>query len=194
MRRTLLAAILFSNVFWPAVLADVELVYTSGDTIKGSDVERDGDYYVLTKSDGSTVQIPMSQIVEVRLGVGEDPAIDEQNLDKDEDQPRTGLQVTKPAQLAGQPVRPSTPSQQLAVFGRPAQFQTGPQPDSMEPSYWDLSHDANADSRSTWVQPPNDPEWHPTSALGPDQLANHESTWVQPPNNPTWVPQSGFRN
>lgn len=194
MRRTLLAAILLSPMLWPAILADVELVYTSGDTIKGSDVRREGDYYVLTNYDGSTVQIPLSQVVEVRL-VGEDPAIDEQNLDTEQDQPRTGLQVmAEPTQLAGQPVQPSTPSQQLAVFGKPAQFQTGPQPDPMEPSYWDLSHDANAASRSTWIQPPTDPDWHPTSGLGPDQLANHESTWVQPPNDPTWVPQNGFKN
>jgi len=106
----------------------------------------------------------------------------------------TGMQVAEPVQLAGQPVQPSTPSQQLAVFGRPSRFQQGPQPDPIEPSYWDLSHDALADSRSTWIEPPNDPDWEPTSALGPDQLANHESTWVKPPNDPTWVPQSGFRN
>jgi len=193
MRRILLAAILLTSVFWPAVLADVELVYTSGDTIKGSDVERDGDYYVLTKYDGSTIQIPMSQIVEVRLA-GAEPATDEPDPSEEAEQPRTGMQVAEPVQLAGQPVQPSTPSQQLAVFGRPSRFQQGPQPDPIEPSYWDLSHDALADSRSTWIEPPNDPDWEPTSALGPDQLANHESTWVKPPNDPTWVPQSGFRN
>ena len=64
MRRTLVAAILLSSMLWIAVQADVELVYTSGDTIQGSDVERDGDYYVLTKHDGSTVQIPLSDITD----------------------------------------------------------------------------------------------------------------------------------
>jgi hypothetical protein len=194
MRRTLVAAILLSSMLWIAVLADVELVYTSGDTIQGSDVERDGDYYVLTKHDGSTVQIPLSDITEVRLGVGEDTAIDEQNLDPDQDQPRTGLQVAEPTQLAGQPVEPTTPSQALAVFGKPAQFQAGPQIDQIEPTYWDISQDALADSRSTWAQAPTDPEWHPTSALGADQLAGHESTWAQAPTDSTWVPQNGFRN
>lgn len=168
-------------------LADVELVLKNGDTLQGTDVRRDGDNYVLTTKEGGAITLPLPTVEAVRLLEPE-----QRNLDPDEEQPRTGLQTGGPKQIEGEPVRPPTPAEQTAAIGRPSKFIEVTRPDPIEATYWDISHNVLDDSRSTWVEPINDPEWTPKSSLGEDQLAKHKSTWVQPPNDPTWVPTSSW--
>ena len=57
MQRKLLALLFACLLLWPATQADVELVFGTGDTIKGKDVRREGDDYVLTTYDGGTVRM-----------------------------------------------------------------------------------------------------------------------------------------
>jgi hypothetical protein len=189
MKSKSLALILACLLLWPATQADVELVFGTGDTIKGKDVQRDGSDYVLTTYDGGTVRIPLSDVTEVRLvGEPEEPAKEEA---AEESGPPTGLTYSEPQTLAGSEVTPPTPSGQLEVFGKPSQFQQAPTDPTWHPKSA-LGPDALADSRSTWTQSSYDPSWRPESAYKGNVLDDSRSKWQEAPSDPDWVPQDGF--
>jgi hypothetical protein len=183
-------ALLFAFLLlWPATQADVELVFGTGDSIKGKDVRREGNDYVLTTYDGGTVRIPLSDVAEVRLvGRPEEPAREEE---EEESWPPTGLTPSEPQVLAGPKVTPPKTSEQLEVFGEPSKF-----PETSYDPTWRpksaLGPDALADSRSTWTESSYDPSWQPEPAFEGNTLDDSRSTWQEAPSDPTWVPQDGF--
>ena len=163
MRRILRILIVVLALSLAVALADVELVLQNGEILRGTDVRRDGDNYVLTTEDGGAITLPLPIVEQVRL-IEQDPVIEPHNLDPEQEQPRTGLQTGGPTQLAGGPVQPSNPREQTAAIGDASEFIEITRSDSMEPSYWDIDHDVLADSRSTWMQPPR----HDGNEVGKD--------------------------
>jgi hypothetical protein len=189
MSRKLLALLIASLLLWPAIQADVELVFGTGDTIKGREVRRDGNDYVLTTFDGGTVRIPMSDVAEVRLVDRPKPPVEPE--EPEEDWPPTGLTPSEPQVLAGDKVTPPRTSEQLEVLGEPSKFpQTSYDPTWRPKSA--LGPDALADSRSTFVESSYDPSWQPESAFEGNTLDDSRSTWQEAPSDPSWVPQDGF--
>jgi hypothetical protein len=188
MPRKALALLFALLLLWPATQADVELVFGTGDTIKGKEVRREGNDYVLTTFDGGTVRIPLSDIAEIRLVDAPKPRVEPE----EESWPPTGLTPGEPQVLAGEKVTPPRPSDQLEVFGEPAKFpQTSYDPTWRPKSA--LGPDALADSRSTWVESSHDPSWQPESAFAEaNTLDDSRSTWQEPPSDPSWAPQDGF--
>lgn len=189
MQRKSLALLFACLLLWPATQADVELVFGTGDTIKGKDVRRDGNDYVLTTYDGGTVRIPLSDVAEVRLvGEPEQPAKEEE---PEESWPPTGLTPSEPQELAGPTVTPPKTSEQLGVFGEPSKFQQAPLDPTWHPENA-LGPDALADSRSTWVESSHDPSWEPESAFEGNALDDSRSEWREGPSDSSWAPTDGF--
>jgi hypothetical protein len=58
-----------------------------------------------------------------------------------------------------------------------------------------MNKDVLAGSRSTFVQSPINPEWHPTSAFdqNKDVLADSRSTFAKSPIDSSWTPTDGFK-
>ena len=92
------------------------LVLTDGQVIKGSNVRREGDSYLITIAGGNTVAFPTALVKEVSL----------------EDDPRpaappapAGFDTSGPKTLAGPPpgqMHSQDPKDQLAVFGPPTKW------------------------------------------------------------------------
>lgn len=199
--------IVLATCFVP-VFGETELVLIDGRVLKGTDVRRDEGVYVLTLESGEEVVLPEGLVEAVRLtGEGRTPRRTDEGLTVGTEpgtvagtpipEGPTGIRVAEPETLAGQPVRPPTPSEQLEVFGPPAQFQEGGR--LSEPwrpeSDWDMDPENNNFNPSTWVQAPTDPTWQPESAWDPDEdvLAPSRSTWQKSVIDPTWTPTDGFK-
>jgi hypothetical protein len=179
-------------VLWPGTRADVEIVFNSGDTVKGKDVRRDDDDYVLTTFDGGEVRIPYSDVAEVRLlGEPEEPPKDQEPTD-DDNTWVPDLKPGKPEELAGQPVKPVTPKEATAVFGEPSKFVQSSYDPNWEPKSA-LGPDALEANKTEWTQNSYDPDWEPQSAYkGKDWLDEDHAKFQQGPSDPTWVPTDAF--
>ena len=160
-----------------ALMAASELVLQDGQVVRGAEVRRDGDNYVVVLESGDTVVLPAALVKEVRL---EEQAPPE----------------PEPQQLAGTPVTPPKTSDQLKVFGEPAKFQGNPADHEWRPkSDWNNDPTENNNwAPSEWAQSSIDPEWKPESAFDPgaDVLEEGRATFQQGSIDNSWTPTDGF--
>jgi hypothetical protein len=168
--------------------ADAYLRLSDGRVLEGIDVRRDGDVYLLELPGDTVVPVPASLVTEVGIGgAGAEPVPERASAP-------TGLTVAAPRVLAGADVAPSTPAEQLAVFGEPARFQPDVVQSSLGPSYWHPDPSQHNFAPSTWAKAPIDPEWTPTPAFDPSAnvLAGSETKWQKSVVDSSWTPTDGF--
>lgn len=164
-----------------------------GRVLEGKSVSRDGDLYLLELEDGGVVTLPVSLVVEVGLKQEAPPP-------PPDEPPQMLPPATRPwgeaGVIAGTYIPPPTTQEQLAVFGKPAEFQQSPVVSTLNPTYWEMDPEEANWNPSKWAQAPTDPNWHPTSAydMNKDVLADSRSTWATSPTNPNWQPTDGFKN
>ncbi|HEX5041691.1 MAG TPA: hypothetical protein VFV75_02235 [Candidatus Polarisedimenticolaceae bacterium] len=182
--RTALVALALILLAWPAWAA-AEITLKDGTVLSGTDLELEGDVYVLRTSSDAALSIPWQLVTRVRL-IGDDvPA-------------PSGIRFTHAQQLAGPKEAPATPGyrEQLGAFGRPpARF-----PQSPIPARWDPSSDIGEETDVTefnparWYRPPVDPVWTPRSAFSraDDRTEFNPARWYRAPVDSTWHPVDGF--
>ena len=161
-----------------------ELKLSDGQVLRGADVRRDGDVYILILDNGSAVSLPSDLVVSVRLEEDAKPA-------------PTGIVVANEGtQLSGAEVAPPRTDQQLKVLGKPSEFAPGPVDPTWHPEpAFNPNQDVLADSRSTWAQGPVDPDWTPESAFDgrDDVMADSRSSFSQGVVDSAWQPTDGFQ-
>jgi hypothetical protein len=166
------------------LLAGSSLLLNDGQIIKGTDVRRDGDSYLVTMAGGNTVAFPAALVKEVRLDDDGPP------------KPPPGWDYSGPKTLAGPDVPGNQdPSQQLKVFGPPTQWSKNAVDTTWVPTNaYDPNVDVMANSKSKWSKSAVDTTWVPTNAYdtNADVMANSKSTWKQDAVDTTWKPQDGF--
>ena len=174
-------------------IADAFLRLTDGRVLEGLDVRRDGDVYLLSLPGDTVMPVPVALVAEVgiRGSREEAPAAPPEPPST----VPTGLTYTEtPRVLAGQEVRPTTPSEQLAVFGKPAEFQQDVVRSGLGPTYWQPDPSQHNWAPSQWAKAPIDSEWHPTSAYDPNAnvMAGSETKWAHSIVDSSWTPTDGF--
>jgi hypothetical protein len=186
-RRTLLILAALALAIAPA-LADAFLRLTDGRVLDGLDVRRDGDMYLLELAGGTVVPVPVSLVAEVGIkGTPAPPPVVPEGVP-------TGLTYSEPRLLAGPEVKPTTPNEQLAVFGKPAEFQPNVVTTTLGPTYWAPDPAQHNWAPSQWAKAPIDSEWHPTSAYDPNEnvMAAGEAKWANSIVDSSWAPTDGF--
>jgi len=182
LKRTLfllLALLLFVTGLHGAV----EIVLDDGQVIKGTDVRRDGDLYIIDLESGGLFTVPFSLVHQVRL-------IED---DKPKRSPE-GWTYAEPQQLAGTPVEPLRPSDAQAALGEPSRFQPNVIDPNWRPESGFPDEDVLAGSRSTFRESIIDPSWKPKSAFPEkDVLKGNRSTFQESVVDNTWVPEDGFK-
>jgi hypothetical protein len=175
-------------------LAGAELILRDGQTLQGVDVKRADDRYLLELASGDVLTLPISLVRHVRL-TGDDVPSPENDAARKLRGP-SGIVRADPQVLAGEPVRPVRPSEQLEVFGEPARFRHSP----VEPGWtprpaFDNETDVLGPSRSRWQEDIVDPLWTPCSAFDfdSDVLRLNRSRWQEDIIDPSWRPADGFR-
>ena len=165
-RRALVAVAV--AVATAVALGGAELILQDGRILKGDDVRKDDDVYVLSTPSGE-ITMPVELVEGVRL---------------------TG----EPEVLAGVAVVPPTPEEQTRAIGNPSKFAPSIVDHEWHPTSALGDEDVLADSRSTWAEDIVDSEWKPTSAFDEteDVLAGSRSTWAKPAIDPSWKPTDGF--
>jgi len=192
------------------IVATSEVVLQDGRVIVGIEVRRDGDNYVIVLENGQAIVLPMALVETVRLGAEPEPEPEERydprtGLTRSEPQelaaplPKgaVGVVISEPRQLAGDPVRVPTTDEQLAVFGKPAEFQK-----DIIDNRWEPTSDWNMDPKtqnnfapSTWSQDIVDHSWEPTSDWNMDPKTQNNfapSTWSKSIVDNSWTPTDGF--
>ena len=167
--------------------ASSSLVLTDGQIIKGIEVKRLGDSFLVTMAGGNKVAFPAALVKEVKIE--EDPPA--------KTLPR--LDDSGPKTLAGPDTFASQDRKdQLKVFGPPTRWSK----DVIDPTWvptsaYDPDKDVLAGSRSTWSKSAVDTTWMPKSVfdLDKDVLAGSRSTWTKSVIDTTWRPKDdwGFR-
>jgi hypothetical protein len=191
-RRILQVATALATVLAGALASSPEctgasLRLTDGRVLEGREVRRDGDTFLLVLDGDTVVPVPVELVEEVGIDAAPEAAPPPDAV--------PGLTYGEPQTLAGAPVTPPTTEGQLAVLGKPAQFQQNVVTSGFPPKYWVPDPAQNNFNPSKWAQQPTDPNWQPKSAYDPgkDVLADGRSTWQKAPTDPTWVPQDGFK-
>ncbi len=191
--RRLVLALVAGYLATAIAMGGAELVLVDGRVVKGESVRREGEIYVLTTETGD-LTMPAELVDQVRLTGAAVPA--PPPIEGIPEGP-TGIKAGGPQTLAGRPVEPATTGEQLAVFGKPAEFKQ-----STIDSTWTPKSDWNMDPETqnnwnpvTWAKSSIDPNWAPTSAYdaNKDVLADSRSTWQKPSIDSTWVPTDGFK-
>ena len=162
------------------------LVLTDGQVIKGTDVRREGDSYLVTIAGGNTVAFPSALVKEVSLEDDVKPAAPK---GYDTSGAKT-LAGPSPGQLHSQ-----DPKDQLAVFGPPTRWSKDAVDTTWVPTNaYDPNVDVMANSRSTWSKSAIDTTWVPTNAYDPnkDVMAGSRSTWSKSAVDTTWKPSDGW--
>ena len=177
----------------PAFADEVVLVLEDGQELRGVDVERTPEAYVLTLATGEKLSLPASLITEVRLSA--------EGATKDDPprEPPTGIEVTEGKELTGAPDDGKTPriDDQLAAFGddNRSNFRRGPIDPIWRPtSDWDLSTDVTEFNPAHWYRAPIDASWTPRSAYDGsyDVFSGKRASWQRSLIDPTWRPTDGF--
>ena len=205
MKRVILVSLVLLIAAVQVARPEAELVLRDGRVIRGVDVRRDGDLYVIELESGEKISLPAELVEEVRLsGQGDGPAPppgirrgEPQTLSSslpDEDAP-SGLRTGDPQTLAGVEVRPPRPSEQTRVLGPPAEFVKDIVDSSWTPkSDWDMDPSGNNFNPSTWAEAPVDSDWKPSSAYesGTDVLESGRSDWQTGVVDSSWQPTDAF--
>jgi len=166
-----------------ALLAASSLVLNDGQVIKGSDVRRDGDSYLVTMAGGNTIAFPVALVREVKL-------------EDDAPQAPPGWDYAGPKTLAGPNVPGNQdPSQQLKVLGPPTQWSKSAVDTTWVPTNaYDPNADVMKDSRSTWSKSAVDTTWVPQNAydMNADVMKDSQSKWAPNAVDTTWKPEDSF--
>jgi hypothetical protein len=185
--RSLAGLASLAALFLAGALAEASssLVLTDGQIIKGTDVKREGDSYLVTMSDGNTVAFPSALVKEVKI---ED--------DPETVQPPQGFDYSGPKTLAGYGEYTSQdPKDQLKVFGGPTSWPKNVVDTTWVPtSAYDPDVDVMAGSRTTWSKNAIDTTVVPKSAYEPivDVMAGSRSTWAKNAVDTTWKPTDSW--
>jgi len=160
------------------------LILTDGQVIKGTEIKRQGDAYLITMTGGNTVAFPVSLVTEVKLvDDGPQPA-------------PPGFDFSGPKTLAGPAELPSQDvKDQQRVLGPSAQWTKDIiDPTWMPTSAFDPEKDVLAGSRATWSKSAIDTTWTPTSGIdmSKDVFSRSHATWAKSPIDTTWKPTDGF--
>jgi hypothetical protein len=163
--------------------ASSSLVLTDGQVIKGTDVTRQGDSYLVTMKGGNTVAFPAALVKEVKLEDDPPPAAP------------PGFDYSGPRNLAGPAVNPQDPSQALKVFGPPSQWSKSAVDTTVVlTNAYDPNADVMAGSRSTWSKSAVDTTVVLKDAFDPNAnvLKGSETKWAKNAIDTTWHPTDGF--
>lgn len=190
----LFAATAIAVAVTPAFADEVVLVLEDGQELRGVDVERTPEAYVLTLVTGDKMSLPASLITEVRLSA--------EGVAKN-DQPReapTGIEVTEGKELTGSPLdgKTATIDEQLAALGegnRSSFRRSAIDPTWRPSSDWDRTTDVTQFNPSHWYRAPIDASWTPTSAYDAnlDVFSGRRASWQRSLIDSTWWPTNGFR-
>jgi hypothetical protein len=190
--------------------ADDEVVLKDGQHIRGLEVHRVGDVFLVTLPDGGLLSLPIDSVLEVQLGEGKQPGPDipPALLKTPPNETRAAGPALNqmPGQsdkegtaktLAGPPVHALTWQEQLAVFDHPWE----PRPPVFSPVWtpenslqpWQVWAPAPY-KPPTWQAPTFDPVWQPTPAWNPgvDVLESGRVHWAPPVLDPIWSPGGAF--
>lgn len=186
MRSLALSASLAALLLIVPGAAASSLTLTNGQVIKGRDLKRSGDSYLITLATGNTVAFPLALVKAMTL---------------EDDTPAKappGFDMSGPKTLAG-PTRAEMHSQdakdQLKVLGPSTRWSKDAIDTTWVPTNaYDPNVDVMAASRSTWSKNAIDTTWLPTSAYdtGVDVLAFTRSTWSKNAIDTTWKPTDGW--
>lgn len=205
MRRVLLVSLVLLAAAVQAVRPEAELVLQDGTVVRGADVRREGDLYILALESGEMLSFPVALVDEVRLGgrgEGTAPAPGVRRGESeslagslpDEDAP-SGLRRGEPRTLAGTEVRPPRPSEQTEALGPASRFQGDIVDNRWTPkSDWDTNRSNNNFAPSAWAEAPVNSEWKPRSAFaaGSDVLESGRTEWQKSIVDPGWQPRDAF--
>jgi hypothetical protein len=176
---------LLALTFFAAALAEASssLVLTDGQVIKGTEVTRQGDSYLVTMVGGNTVAFPAGLVKEVKFEDDPKPAAP------------PGFDYSGPKTLAGPAIAPQNPTQDLKVFGPPTQWSKSAVDTTVVlENAFDPNADVMAGSRSTWSKSAVDTTVVLKDAFDPNAnvFKGSESTWAKNAVDTTWKPTDGF--
>jgi hypothetical protein len=193
------------------IVATTEIVLKDGRVVAGIEVRRDGDNYIIVLENGQAIVLPTALVETVRLGGEPEPEEEQPRYDwrtgltrREPDElgaplpeGAVGVVFSEPRQLAGEPVRAPTTQEQLAVFGKPAEFQKDIVDNSWEPSSdWNMDPETqNNFAPSTWSKDIVDNSWEPSSDwnMDPEKQNNFApSTFSKNIIDNSWTPTDGF--
>jgi len=175
-----LAALLLGSA---VAYASSSLVLTDGQIIKGTEVTRQGDSYLVTMAGGNTVAFPVALVKEIKFEDDPKPAAP------------PGFDYSGPRTLAGPVLPPQDPSRELNVFGPPSQWsQSAVDTTVVLKDAFDPNADVMAGSRSTWSKSAVDTTVVLKDAFDPNAnvMAGSQSTWSKNAVDTTWKPTDGF--
>ena len=182
-RRLPILAVLSAALACLPALSGATLVLTDGQVIKGTELARDGDSYVMTMDAGTKATFPAALVKEIRL-------------EDDAPKPPAPFDFTKPKTLAGPSKLPSQdPKDQFKVLGPPTRWSKSAVDTTWAPKdAYDPNKDVLAGSRSTWPKNVVDTTWTPTDAYAnsKDVFARSHSTWAKDVVDTTWMPTDGW--
>lgn len=163
--------------------AGAELTLEDGTVLSGTSLERTKEgVYLLTRSDGDVVTVPVELVKKLRLMSDDDPIA-------------TGMRLAGPETLVGPPIQAPRAKQQLSAFGRPpARFQPGAVDAQWTPRSG-LGPDVTEFNPVKWFKAPVDVSWTPTSdyRVSTDATEFNPVRWYRAPIDTTWHPTNGFR-
>jgi hypothetical protein len=160
------------------------LILTDGQVIKGTEIKRQGDSYLITMAGGNTVAFPVALVTQIKLvDDGPQPA-------------PPGFDFTGPRTLAGPKSLPSQDvKDQQKVLGPSTRWPK----DIIDPTWvptsaYDPDVDVLAGSRATWSTSAIDTTWKPTSGfdLSKDVFSMSHASWSKNVIDTTWTPKDGF--
>jgi hypothetical protein len=157
-----------------AAFASSSLVLNDGQVIKGSEIKRQGDAYLVTMADGNKVAFPVVLVKELRF----------------DDDGLAPAPLPDPVEKAWR-----DPKDQLKALGPPTQWSPNAVDTTWAPvSGFDVDKDVLAHSRSTWSKSAVDTTWVPKSGfdMSKDVFAGRHSIWSKDAVDTTWKPSDGF--
>jgi hypothetical protein len=170
--------------------AGAELVLEDGQVLKGTELERKDDFYILHLATGGVLTLPAALIKEFRLTAEGEP--------EEKKTTPTGLRETEPEELSGAGAAPPLPrrGEQIEAFDKPpARFRNSIIDPVWRPeSDWTDDPELNNFSPTRWYNSSIDSTWRPQSAfvIGADVFSTSRSTWQRSIVDSTWTPSDGF--
>lgn len=171
-------------------MADAELVLEDGQVLKGTELERKDDLYILHLATGGVLTLPAGLVKEFRLTVEGEP--------EEKKTAPTGVRETGPEELSGSGSTPKLPrmGDQIEAFDKPpARFRNNIVDPYWRPeSDWTDDPDLNNFNPSRWYRSPIETAWTPQSAFDNsiDVWKGSRSTWQRSLIDSRWTPESGF--
>lgn len=205
MKRVVLFSLLLLAAAARPALCEAELVLRDGTVLRGTEVRREAELYVIELESGERVSLPAELVEEVRLsGEREESAPPPGERDDRPERPDarvsaddgpSGLRQGEPQTLAGIGVRPPRPAEQTRALGPAARFQRDIVRARWTPkSDWDMNPARNDFNPSTWPRSPVDTGWRPRSAFDADTdvLESGRSRWQRNIVDSGWQPRNAF--